>query len=159
MSDELLSPEELAALNVLHSNKIWANNELISTLNTLTRTALNTYPDAEMMTWPMQAPEAARVLAAVAAGEDVTLDMAPHLVRVCMHHHGPADQALRIEQLIAKATAVSALSGQFMPAAAFVNGLRARTQDRINAATTPGEVNQILEAAKSEAYAALSTMG
>lgn len=147
----MATPEEIAAH--LNRVKVDASNTLIAHLNSLTANALNTYPQAEMATWPYQVPEAQAV---ITAGESATVEMAPLLNMVCEAHHGAADPGDRLAQIKAKAAKVLELSGAFLPMAAYVNGLRARAQEQIFAATEAVEVTLILEPALTESSLVIS---
>lgn len=135
------TPEEIAAANLLNFAKQQAVKDLHIRLNGLTHNGLSRYPQAEVQSWPYQRPEA---YALEAAGEGATLAMAPLLTQVCYWHYGEADDATRLQQVLAKAAAVRANDAAWLPAAAFVNGTRARTEDAIEAATTPTEVSDAL---------------
>lgn len=147
-----MTEEEQSAANLLRRVKHNANNELIQFLNGLTREALSTYPDAEMETWPYQKMEADALLA---AGDMGTLAMAPVIAAVCVAHFGPADDDVRLSQVLTKAAIVRQKDVEFMAAATYVNGLRARTQDQFEVADDPQNVLTILDAAQAEAIAVI----
>lgn len=114
---------------------------LIQHLNSLTARALQIYPEAEKESWPLQKIEAAIVLD---AGDNATLEMAPLITRVCYYHHGESDDESRLAQVKVKAAAINVNAVNWSEVVAFVNGTRARVQDEIAAATTIGEVLNIM---------------
>lgn len=114
---------------------------LIQHLNALTARALQIYPEAEKESWPLQKIEAQLILD---AGYNAELNMAPLIARVCYYHHGESDDESRLAQVKAKAAAINANAVAWSEVVAFVNGTRARTQDEIAAATTIGEVLNIM---------------
>lgn len=154
MTDQ--TPEELAAQRAadhLSATKNDANAELIRFLNGLSTNTLAMWPDAEVQTWPYQNAEASAI---IAAGGAATLEMAPFLVNVCAAQFGEATDVERLVQVRQKAVIVDAYASNWLTMAAYVNGLRARVQDQIGEATDPVEITAILNAAKTEALAALA---
>lgn len=141
-------PTDAEIANHLHRSKVNAYNSLVQHLNALTTHALNMYPQAETATWDIQKTEAETLLA---AGDSATLAMAPCLTIVATVHFGDADPTTRLTQVKEKAAKVLANSQAWIPMAAFVNGLRARTQDLIEAAEDAITVTNVLEAAMYEA--------
>lgn len=146
----MAEPDQTGAFALLSFTRNAANEQLIRFLNGLTTNALRQYPEAEVQSWPYQKAEAEAV---IAAGEDATLAMAPFLHGVCFHHYGAASNAERLAQVKNKAAVVLANSNAWIAASQFVNGLRARTQDAIDAATDPIAVNDALQAAMLQAEA------
>lgn len=121
---------------------------LISHLNGVGAEIVNRYPMAEVQSWTIQRGEAEAV---IAAGEAATLAMAPFLVMVCESHYGPAeDDAARLAQVHIKAGEVKANADLWAALAAYVNGLRARTQDAIEAAATIPATIEALQLGFSE---------
>ena len=120
---------------------------LITYLNGLTIRLLETYPQAEVESWTVQKVEAEAILA---AGDDATLAMAPFLTKVCLYHHGASDDVSRLAQVKIKAEAVHANAESWAEAAAFVNGLRARTEEAMALATTIEEVSDIMSSMRLE---------
>lgn len=148
--------EELAAQRAadhLSSTKNDANEELLRFLNGLTTNQINMWPQAEVQTWPFQNAEASAV---VAAGEAATLEMAPFLSMVCAAQFGEATDIERLQQVKDKAVIVNGYAQQWLGMAAYINGLRARVQDAIGAATDPIEVTAIVNDAKAEAMEAIN---
>jgi len=137
------TPEAIAASNLLNFAKQQAHKDLLIRLNGLTTNGLTRYPQAEVQTWPYQRVEA---YAVEAAGPNATLAMAPLLAQVCYWHHGEADDATRLAQVLVKAESVRLNDQNWLPAAAFVNGMRAKTEEAIEAAVTPTEVSDAIAA-------------
>ena len=148
------TPEYLAAAGLLSFTKQSANEALIRFLNGLTTNHLAAYPQAEVHSWPYQKAEAAAI---IAAGPSATLAMAPFLAGVCAHHFGAATNAARLSQVKAKAVVVNSNAENWTAICQFVNGLRAKTQDAIEAATEPTEVNAALNSAYAAAAAFMAT--
>lgn len=143
------TPEEQAAAEDLASAKRKVMAGLVSHLSGIGAELVSQFPEPERLTWPYQRPEA---LALVAAGEAAVLaysdeqarSIAPFLMDVCDIHYGPAESdPARMAQLWLKANEVHALSTTFLAVGAFVNGLRARGSDQVEAATTTGAVFQL----------------
>ncbi len=150
------TPEEIAAqreADHLSATKIDANDELIRHINGLTTNTLRMWPEGEVQSWTIQRTEA---LAVLDAGEAATLDMAPFLTKVCVAQFGEATDAERLTQLQGKAAVVMGYADAWADLAAYLNGLRARTQDAIGEASDAVEVTAIVNAAKAEAAAVLS---
>jgi hypothetical protein len=139
---------ELPALD-LETHRAAAMRSIVSHINTITSSALTAYPAAEVESWPIQKAEAEAVLAA----ETPTLAMAPFLTGVCQAQFGPADDAARLAQLIEKAQAVKANADVWGNMAAYVNGLRARTQMAIMAAEDVAGADAALAAGIAEGEA------
>ena len=120
---------------------------LISHLNGIGASIVQSYPMAEVQSWTIQREEANTV---IAAGASATLAMAPFLVLVCEAHHGSSTGAARLAQVKAKAAEVKANADLWAALSAYVNGLRARTQDVIEAAETENAAHAALHAAFAE---------
>ncbi|WEK04569.1 MAG: hypothetical protein P0Y65_20735 [Candidatus Devosia phytovorans] len=151
------TPEELAAADLLARVKQRTRDAIISHMNGIGANIIAQYPMIEEKSWPIQNPESAAV---IALGRDAVLAMsepqlrgvANFLVDVCVAHYGPAEADANLAaQLWAKASAVRANAVPWASMTAYVNGLRARMDDRIAAATTPAEVLSI----ESEIHAEL----
>lgn len=121
--------------------------KLISHLNGVGASIVQSYPMAEVQSWTIQRNEA---IAVIAAGSSATLSMAPFLQMVCEAHYGSASGSTRLAQVKTKAAEVKANADLWAGLAAYVNGLRARTRDAINAATTEAGAHAILHNAFSE---------
>jgi len=139
---EPLTPEEQIALDILNDDKKNTKARLVSHMDGVGISIMSLYPKVEVMSWPIQGPEADVV---VALGETATLALdepgaraiANYLVDTCAAHFGPVETwADRAEQLWAKAVVVKAKSELFLSLSSFVNGLRARADDRVDAATS-----------------------
>ena len=143
------------AAELLTFTKQSANKELILHLNGLTTNHLAAYPQAEVQSWTLQKAEADAVMA---AGSSATLAMAPYLTAVCVHHFGDATNAVRLTQLKAKAAIVQQNAIAWAAISQFVNGVRARTQDAIEAASEPTEVNAALIDARAAAAAFMASL-
>ena len=148
--------EEIAAQRAadhLSATKNDANEELLRHLNGLTTNTLAMWPQAEIQSWFVQRPEAHAI---IAAGDAATLDMAPFLAKVCAAQYGETTDDERLAQVKAKAVIVKGYAHAWENMAAYINGLRARTQDAIGAATDPIEVTAIVNEAKIEAANAVN---
>lgn len=152
---ETIDPVAQAAADLLSFTKQSANKELILHLNGLTTNHLAAYPQAEVQSWDLQKSEAEAVMS---AGESATLDLAPFLAAVCAYHLGEATDAERLTQLKQKAAIVQQNATAWALIAQFVNGVRARTQDAIEAASEPTEVNAALIDAKVAAAAFMASL-
>jgi len=146
-------PTDAEIANHLRRTKINAYNTLKQHLDGLTTHALNMYPQAETASWDTQKLEAEALRD---AGPAATLGMAPFLTMVCVVHHGEADLTTRLEQVKIKSLKVLENVDAWAPMAAFVNGLRARTQDLIEVAEDALTVTNLLEAAMYEASTVIS---
>lgn len=121
---------------------------IVSHMNGVGASVVQAYPMAEVESWPLQKMEAD---AAIAMGEtpfkaQTLLDAAlvtPYLMKVTETHFGEAQLVARLDQLWGKVLAVKANAEAWATLSAFVNGLRARAQDRINAAASDDEVYTI----------------
>ncbi|MBU2533334.1 MAG: hypothetical protein KKB37_11375 [Alphaproteobacteria bacterium] len=150
------TPEEIAAQRAadhLSATKNDTNEELILFINGMTTNTLRMWPEGEVQSWTIQRTEA---LAVLAAGASATLDMAPFLTKVCVAQFGDATDAERLVQLQEKAAIVKGYADAWENMEAYLNGLRARTQDAIGEASDPIEITAIVNAAKAEAASVLS---
>lgn len=125
-----------------------SNERLIGYLDGMAQPMLTVYPRAEVESWTIQKTEAEKFLA---AGEAATASHAPFLTQVCAAQFGPASDEDRLQQVATKAATVKALADAWAGLAAYVNGLRARTQTLFDAAATGDEVLEVLHNAISEA--------
>lgn len=130
-------------LEAHHANAMRA---IVAHINIITNSALTAYPAAEVESWPIQKVEAETILAA----ETPALTMAPFLAGVCQAQFGPADDETRLDQVIEKAGAVKANADAWAAMAAYVNGLRARTQLAILAADDVAGIDAALSAGVAE---------
>ncbi|WP_162783402.1 hypothetical protein [Devosia naphthalenivorans] len=142
----LTADEVVAALGTRRAS---AMAEIVRHIDVITESALTAYPRAEVESWSIQKAEAEAVLAA----DPPTLAMAPFLVGVCEAQFGPADDATRLAQLVEKAQAVKANADAWGAMAAYVNGLRARTQLAILGAGDIAGIDAALAAGVSEGEA------
>lgn len=122
---------------------------IVSHMNGVGAGIINSYPMAEVQSWTIQRGEAEAV---VALGEAAVLQLtiaqataaAPFLVSVCAAHHGAPEEAAELAaQLWDKALSVKANADLWAALSAYVNGLRARAADRIEAAADIAEVYTI----------------
>ena len=120
---------------------------LISHLNGVGASIVQSYPMAEVQSWTIQRAEANAI---VSAGSAATLALAPFLTLVCEAQHGTATGAARLAQVKTKAAEVKANADLWAALSAYVNGLRARTQDVIEAAETENAAHAALHAAFAE---------
>lgn len=150
MADVEPSPDQQIAADNLNYAKQEAGQRLIVFLNGVTTNLLARYPIAEVQSWTIQRSEA---VALEAAGAGAAVTMAPLLTKVCEFHYGPANGPTRLTQVLAKAQVVRGKSDAWEVVGAFVNGLRARTEDQLDAAQTPVEALEIIQGAMAEANA------
>jgi len=141
------SPVEPAA--DLEAHRSSAMRRIVDHINVVTQSALTAYPAAEVESWPIQKVEAETILAAALP----TLTMAPFLVGVCQAQFGPADDAARLDQVLEKAGAVKSNADSWAAMAAYVNGLRARTQLAILGAEDVAGIDAALAAGVAEGEA------
>lgn len=126
-------------------------DRIVSHMNGVGASIIQKYPMAEVQSWPLQKPEAEALLALVEPTIEEAVTAAPFLLLVTQAHYGPeADANVRLGQLVQKATEVKANADTWAALSAFVNGLRARASDRIDAATTVDEVFTIESETQSE---------
>lgn len=130
----------------LEAHRSAAMRAIVDHINVITASALTAYPAAEVESWPIQKAEAETILAA----DPPTLAMAPFLLGVCQAQFGPADDETRLAQVIEKAGAVKENADTWAAMAAYVNGLRARTQLAILGATDVAGVDAALAAGVTE---------
>lgn len=133
------TPEEVAAAELLAKNKVDTMVRIVSHLGGVGAAIYNRYPQVERDSWDIQKVEAEKLAAIGEAGVlSMTLAQmageAPFLNAVCDAHYGPAAVVARRTQLWGKAVEVKANADLWAALAAFVNGLRARTADRVEAA-------------------------
>jgi hypothetical protein len=145
MSEEepgAMTPEEMAAQEaaamaaaMLADAKKTAIERFVSHMNAVGASIVQQYPMAEVQSWPIQKVEAEALLALEAPDLPAASAVAPFLLSVTEVHFGPAaDDAERLAQLQDKAAAVKANADAWAALSAYVNGLRARVSDRIEAA-------------------------
>ncbi|MHA6692420.1 hypothetical protein [Devosia sp. A449] len=107
---------------------------------------LKEYPTAEVQSWTIQKQEAEAVIAggeAATHGASMTglSSIASFLVSVCEAHRGEVStDAERGAQLWVKAAAIKANAGAWAGLSAYVNGLRARMEDRLALAQTVSDL-------------------
>ena len=129
---------------------------LVSHMNGVGAGIVNSYPMAEVQSWAIQRGEAEALFALGQAGVQAlsvvqATATAPFLAAVCAAHHGPAENNQQLTvQLWEKAVSVKANADLWTSLSAFVNGLRARGADRIEAATDAAEVYTIESEIQSE---------
>lgn len=133
-------------LEQTETNRAAAMRSIVDHINIITASALTAYPAAEVESWPIQKAEAETILAT----DPPTLAMAPFLVGVCMAQFGPADDDTRLAQVIEKAGAVKENADTWAAMAAYVNGLRARTQLAILGAADVAGIEAALAAGVAE---------
>lgn len=142
MSEVALTPEEQAALEaeamanaMLADAKLTARERFVSHLNGVGSSIVANYPMAEVQSWTIQKAEAERLLALASPTLAQAAAAAPFLMEVTVIHYGDvATDDERLTQLLTKASEVKANADAWANLSAFVNGLRARTTDRIEAA-------------------------
>lgn len=132
----------------LFSQRAEQRSSMIGYLNAFTVSALNEYPEVETRSWETQRIEAEKV---VNAGDNATLAMAPLLTRVSFYQFGSSDNPSRLQQVKEKAALVHQKASFYMEIVAFVNGLRARTDDALAASTSIGEILDIMNSMRLEA--------
>lgn len=131
---------------------------IVSHMNGVGASVIQAYPMAEVASWPVQKMEADT---AIAMGEALfkaqtlpeATSLTPFLMKVTDIHFGEAQLTDRMNQLWAKVLAVNANAEAWAALSAFVNGLRARAQDRINSAASDDEVYTI----ESETFSELES--
>ena len=150
------TPEELAAAARLAHYKQMTLERIVSHMNGVGASIVNSYPMAEVQSWTIQKGEAealhalgqAAVLAMTAAQASAA---APFLTAVCQAHYGAApDDATAAARLWGKAVEVKANADLWASLSAFVNGLRARAADQIAAAADEAAVYVIESTTQSE---------
>ena len=158
-------PEVAFAQSRLEHYKQTTLERIVSHMNGVGASIVQSYPMAEVQSWTIQKGEAEAVhgigeaaLAAYSAAQ--MLGVAPFLVNVCNAHHGPAENdATLAAQLWTKAGQVKANADLWAALSAFVNGLRARASDQIDAATSEIEVYEIESATQTELSAFRANYG
>lgn len=145
------TPEVPAVDLFLEHTKRVTLDRMISHMNGVGAAIINRYPMAEVQSWTLQKAEAEALLAnATTELSDVRL-LAPFILKVTEVHYGPVeDDAERVAQAIRKAHTVVANANLWSALSAFVNGLRARAEDRIEAADTLEAVFTIESETQSE---------
>jgi hypothetical protein len=128
-----------------------AKARIVAAINEATTTIINAYPAAERLGWDAKAAEASAVLA---AGAGATLAMAPLLSAECAAEYGEADDATRLNQLIAKAQTVrdkAVAWGQLM---AILSGIRQRAFAAVDQARDAAVLQVIIDHARTGIAAA-----
>lgn len=132
--------------DVLTHTKQVTRERVVSHMNGVGASVVNYYPMIEEKSWNIQRPEA---MAIIALGSEAVGNMdvpaliavAPFLVDVCAAQFGSILTAPeRAAQVWAKALQVQANAVSWAATSAYVNGLRARMEDRLATAETVEEV-------------------
>lgn len=122
---------------------------IVSFMNGVGLPVKNQYPIIEVDSWPIQAPEAERVVssgeaAVLAMSEAQMKEIAPFLCMVCDAHHGAAaDDAERAERLWTKSLAVKANSDAWLPISAYLGGTRAKAAQLLSDANSDVAFDEI----------------
>lgn len=132
-----------------HTKRITVER-IVSHMNGVGSTIVQQYPMAEVQSWDIQKEEAEALLALTDPTAAEVAETAPFLLKVAEAHHGPAEDTERVSQVVTKAQAVKTNADMWAALAAFVNGLRARASDRIEAASTVDEVFTIESETQTE---------
>lgn len=137
---------------------------IISHMNGVGAVVVQSYPMAEVQSWPVQKPEAEAALvfgetAFLAQSAEELSALTPFLLSVAEVQHGAAEFEERLAQVWAKALAVKANAENWARLSAYVNGLRARAQDRVDAAESEVEVYTIESETATELEAFRSAAG
>ena len=109
------------------------------------------YPKLEQDTWTIQKIEAERLHGlGPDPSTEAILGAAPLLTLICSYHFGAGTPEERATQVLVKGETAMQLSSFLLNVAAFVNGLRARTQESIEVADTSDSVLTIESAFATE---------
>jgi len=140
MNDYLVSDPHLAHVFLTE------NRRFLDQINSAGDAIINLYPQVEVLSWPIQKAEVERLM----ASDQPSLTMVPFLTQVCAAQFGAASDEERLAQVMTKAEAVNTNANNWAAVAAYLGGLRARTQDRYDLATTAVEILNITVEATME---------
>jgi hypothetical protein len=129
-----------------------ARRDVLTAIDTATSAILGAYPQAERLGWDAKASEAQLVLT---AGDAASLELAPLLVAECIAEHGPADEATRLAQIVAKAATVAAKATAWGELMASLSGIRGRAFTAIAGAGDAAAVQAALDAAVADIDASI----
>lgn len=133
-----------------HTKRI-TMERVISHMNAVGASIVSSYPMAEVQSWTIQRLEAEAILATTSPSLADVTSMTPFLLAVCEAHYGEVvDATDRVSQVLTKAAEVKANADLWAALSAFVNGLRARTSDLIEAATSIEGVFEVESGTASE---------
>lgn len=141
----------ITASDKLAENRGCARSAVLTAIDNATSAILGAYPQAERLGWDAKASEASDVLS---DGSPTSLSLAPLLVAECVAEYGPADEATRLDQLIAKANVVSAKAAAWGELMASLSGIRGRAFTAIADASDTAAVQAALDAAVADIAAA-----
>lgn len=138
----------------LVSSRAAAQIQLIAILNAAVAPIENAYPDSERLSWTLKAQQATALMAKP-ADERSPAD-APMLWTECTAQFGPLNEAPLLERMAELATRVLGKATGFVSMAAAIAGFRSKYQAAITAATSPAEVDALMQTAAEEITAAIT---